>query len=60
MKSMSNKYCIYDTFSNDVVFHDTEEQAYEDFQTVVEIIESLEAKGHEVYLYEIKKKMKYV
>jgi hypothetical protein len=57
---MANLFCVYDTFTGDLVFHNSEDEALEDFNCVVDIFESVEAKGHEVYIYEVKKKMKYV
>jgi hypothetical protein len=56
----ANQFCLYDSLSGVIVFHDSEEEANEDYQLVVELIKSLNAHDHEVLLFELKKKMRFI
>lgn len=50
-----NKWAVYDTFTEEITFRDTEEDAQRVFEETVAELEFCEEDGHRAYIFEVKK-----
>jgi hypothetical protein len=54
---MDRKYVVFDSYTGDMFFHESETLAQKDFDEAVSIIEDVEEHGYHVYIFEVKKKV---
>lgn len=52
---MDNKWVVFDSYSGDMFFHESESLAQKDFDEAVSVIEDVNEHGCHVYMFEVKK-----